>query len=157
MKIHLPSLKEGVPTKVQQEYDPKHSDVEFVDLKYSEPLVMDGIVEKDRDTLTFRGHLTSKVVKICARCLKSVKDHVDQPFELFYEIKGKEDLETLNDLREVLILDHPIRFLCREECRGLCPSCGINLNVEECNCRATDRSVPLSDLKKIWISKKEKK
>lgn len=156
MKIHLPSFKEGVPTKVQQEYDPKHLDVEFVDLKYSQPLLLDGVVEKGPDTLTFRGHLTSEAEKICARCLTSVKDPVDEPFELFYEIKGKEDIETLNDLREVLILDHPIRFICREDCRGLCPSCGVNLNETRCHCEA-NRATPLSQLKKMWPSKKENK
>ena len=96
-------------------------------------------------------------VYVCARCLKSVKDHVGQPFELFYEIKGREDLETLNDLREILILDHPIRFICREECRGLCLSCGVNLNETRCNCEGIDRSAPFSQLKKLWPSKKENK
>lgn len=134
MKIHLRDHKLGVPTAVSQEYDPKHLDLEFVDLKYSRSLSMQGTVEKGLDTLTFRGTLRSEVDHICGRCLKAVKEPVDQRFEFFYEIKGREDIETLPDIREVLILDHPISFVCRKDCSGLCPKCGIDLNESRCPC-----------------------
>ena len=155
MKIHLPSFKEGVPTKVCQEYDPKQLDLEFVDLKYLSPLVLDGIVEKGHDALTFRGRLTSEVDRVCGRCLTATKDRLDQAFELFYEIKGLEDLETLDDLRECLILEHPISYVCKEGCLGLCLFCGINLNNTRCECKSKTESgtKPFSVLRKIQKEK----
>lgn len=157
MKLHLANLKEGVITRVHQDYDPKLLDLEFVDLKYTGPLSLEGAVEKGPDTLTFRGHLVSQIERICARCLISVKDRVDQPFELFYEIKGREEIETLDDIRELLILDHPIQFVCQEDCCGLCPTCGTNLNESRCHCD-TSQASPFVPLKKIWAkSKKEKR
>jgi uncharacterized protein len=119
--------------------------------------VLDGTVEKGHETLTFRGHLTSEVEHICGRCLMPVKDAVNQPFELFYEIKGVEDIETLDDLREILILNHPISFVCREDCRGLCPQCGVNLNERSCDCQKKFGESGFSSLKTLWQKMKEGK
>ncbi len=54
-------------------------------------------------------------------------------------------------LREQVLLATPVRALCREDCKGLCPQCGLNLNVEQCNCeqRPSDlRWDALSEIKK---------
>lgn len=134
MKIQLRLLQDGFPKDVRQEYNPKELDLEFVDLTYLESVRMNGRVEKFQDTLTFRGNLMSRVAHTCARCLKPVEEAVDRPFEMVYDIRGKEEVDTLEDLREILILDHPIRFLCREECPGLCPRCGADLSEGPCQC-----------------------
>ena len=157
MKIHLPDFKPGVPRPVHESYDPKHLDLEFVDLKYTKPLDMEGTVEKGHDTVTFRGNLTSEVVHICGRCLIQVSEKIDEPFELFYETKDIEDIETLADLREVMLLGHAITYVCRSECRGLCPNCGINLNEAACKCESRFKSEPFSALKNIRITSKEGK
>ena len=160
MKLRLAEFKEGVPLRVEQDYDPKQLDVEFVDLKYRKPLHLEGTAEKGPDTLTFRGRLTSEIEHICGRCLKAVSQPVDQPFELYYEIKGLESIETIDDLREVLILDHPITFVCRENCKGLCPACGANLNETQCRCVPERTPAPTGafvKLKKLWEQKQEKK
>lgn len=134
MKIAVRLLREGIPEKVHHEYDAKQLDLEFVDLFYLSRLVMDGTVDKFRDTLTFKGHLESRVRHVCARCLKPVEEAIDYPFELVYQIQGRDEVDTLDDLREVLLLEHPIHFLCREECLGLCPKCGTDLNEGQCSC-----------------------
>ncbi|MBI3313064.1 MAG: DUF177 domain-containing protein [Candidatus Omnitrophica bacterium] len=155
MKIHLYDYKVGVPSAVSETYDPKKLDMEFVDLKYVQPLKMEGTIEKSLDTLTFRGLLQSEVEHICGRCLKSVKDTVNQPFEFFYEIKGLEDVETLPDIREALMLDHPISFICSKDCRGLCPNCGINLNESKCNCASKFTGGSFSGVRMIRSKGKE--
>ncbi len=134
MKIAVRTLGEGASKNVRAEYNAKELDLEFVDLTYLTQLKLDGTVEKAVDTLTFRGHMTSQVQHTCARCLKGITEDVDYPFELVYDIRGKEEVDTLDDLREILILDHPIRYLCRENCQGLCPRCGADLNQGPCPC-----------------------
>ena len=157
MKILLSQYQEGVPENVEGVYDPKKLDLEFVDLVYTKPLSLRGTIEKGRDTLSFKGCLQSDVENICGRCLKKIPSHVDKPFELFYEIRGKEFIETMDDIREVLILDHPISFVCREGCRGLCPHCGVNRNETECRCESPKMSSrPFAGLKMIWGNKKER-
>ena len=134
MKILVRPLREGVPKAVHEEYNPKELDLEFVDLSYLEKVVCDGTVEKFGNTLTFRGQLKSRAEHTRARCLAQVEEPIVPTFEVIYDVLGKEEVDTLDDLREMLILDHPIRFLCREDCPGLCPQCGADLNKSRCTC-----------------------
>ena len=134
MKIEVHLLRDGFPKAVRVEYNPKEMDLEFVDLTYLQPVLLEGAVEKIQDTLTVRGHLTSQQQRTCARCLKHVDTPLNQPLELIYDIKGKTEVDALEDIREILILDHPIRFLCQENCKGLCPFCGADLNEGSCDC-----------------------
>lgn len=134
MKIAVRLLRDGFPKEVHETYDAEKLDLEFVDLTYLEGVRMNGTVEKFQDTLTFRGHLTSRLEHTCARCLKPVEEAMDHPFELVYDIKGREELDALEDIREILILNHPFRFLCREGCPGLCPQCGADLSQGHISC-----------------------
>lgn len=91
----------------------------------------------------------------CARCLDPVSLPVEKSFDLIYrplgvdrrvEEVGISEAETeigyyqgegllLEDaLREQVLLATPVRALCREDCKGLCPHCGLNLNLEQCHC-----------------------
>ncbi len=154
MIILLAQFKEDVSAPVHQEYDPKKLDLEFVDLKYLDPLVLDGTVEKGHDALVFRGNMVTDVEHICGRCLKGVKEHVDQPFELFYETKNKDSIDTTDDLREVLILNHPISFLCSKNCK-LPGTTGGRKRDAETNQDLTYKA--FMPLKQLWERKKEDK
>lgn len=159
MNLRLADYKEDVEIPVRKDYDPRDLDIEFVDLKYSKPLLMEGTVEKGADTLVFRGQLSSEIEHICGRCLASIHSVLDQPFELYYEIQGKEFVDTTDDLREVLILEHPIIFVCQENCKGLCPQCGSNLNDGNCRCAPTPAPAQnvFTQLKHLLEKKQEKK
>jgi uncharacterized protein len=52
-----------------------------------------------------------------------------------------------------LLLSLPTRPLCREDCRGLCPHCGINLNRESCGCREERLDSRLAALRSIKVSR----
>lgn len=134
MKILVPPLREGHPKPVHESYNAKALDLEFVDLTYLEPVILDGTVEKFMESITFKGSLRSRVEHTCARCLRQVEEAIDQPFEVLYEIQGRTEIDTMDDLRERLILECPIRYLCREDCAGLCPKCGGDLNQRVCHC-----------------------
>jgi uncharacterized protein len=155
MKIILADYKEGVPVSVQETYDPKKLDLEFVDLTYIKPLEMDGVVEKSHDTVNFHGRLTSRVEKLCGRCLKKITSDLDKNFELYYETMGKEVIDTIDDLRETLILDHSLVYLCSEKCKGLCPHCGANRNEKDCRCESQVKNNVFGELKKL-LKKKTK-
>jgi len=156
VKIVLRDLNEDEPKELQAEYNPKSLDLEFVDLKYEGPLHLRAMALKSQKTLHFWGDLTARVEEICARCLESVHEDVDRPFDLFYETEDKEEIDTLDDLREVLILEHPVSFLCRPDCKGLCPQCGCNFNLETCSCRAKSQDTkPFSRLDQIVRRVKE--
>jgi len=47
---------------------------------------------------------------------------------------GQSELDVTSDIRDALLLSIPFKLLCSEDCKGLCPGCGVNLNFEECKC-----------------------
>ncbi|MBN2171495.1 MAG: DUF177 domain-containing protein [Candidatus Krumholzibacteriota bacterium] len=51
---------------------------------------------------------------------------------------GVQEIDIGEQVRETLLLALPMRLLCREDCRGLCPGCGANLNEEPCVCHRED-------------------
>ena len=62
-----------------------------------------------------------------------------------------EELDVQRILLEQLLLNVPMRSLCKEDCRGLCPHCGINRNLKSCSCAETEvdpRWEALRDLQK---------
>jgi len=133
LEIH--QFKDGVPTRLEREYDAQELDLEFVDFHYRKKIALSGDVEKIGQTLTFRGTLKSEVEQVCARCLESSTVTPILPFDLVYEIGTQETIDTTDDLRDILILSHPDRFLCKTNCKGLCTKCGANLNLKPCDCK----------------------
>jgi uncharacterized protein len=112
--------------------------------------------------LRLRGKLSAELELQCARCLEPVRQQVRRDFELLYRPLGADagrdelsvtDAEAeigyyqgegllLEDvLREQVLLALPLKITCREDCKGLCPHCGTNLNQEKCSC-STDVEDP---------------
>lgn len=74
------------------------------------------------------------------------EEAVDDENFIFYE---GEVIDLGEVLREQIELDKPIRTLCREDCKGLCPSCGNNLNTHPCKCTLVSQDSPFKVLKDI--------
>jgi len=73
----------------------------------------------------------------CSRCLEPVRfiDRVDD-FELAFDINPQtEFVEYGDDIRQELLIALSGVVRCSEECKGLCKSCGVNLNKEKCRCK----------------------
>jgi uncharacterized protein len=105
--------------------------------------------------IRLRGRLSAGLELQCARCLEPLRQDVKREFELLYRPLGADagrdelsvtDAEAeigyyqgdgllLEDvLREQVLLALPLKVTCREDCKGLCPQCGKNLNQEQCSC-----------------------
>jgi len=109
-------------------------------------------------------------VVLCSRCSESVSVPVSDQFAILFtgvseafraeesELSAAEmDVDVMQDdrldvsrfLRENVLLGLPLQPLCRAECRGLCPHCGINLNETSCRCQVQEgdpRLLPLQHL-----------
>ena len=159
MKIVLSEYKEGVPREVEEKYNGAELDVEFVDMHYTRPVEMHGTVEKGPDTVTFKGHLTSEVETTCGRCLVGMKRPFDAEFDIYLETKDLEVIDAMEDIREVLLLEHDLAYTCREDCKGLCPQCGVNRNEKACKCQSSTgktENKAFSALKNLLKKNKEK-
>lgn len=123
------------------------------------------------DDIRIVGKLATEVELACARCLELVRQPVERDFELLFRPQGADkgraeasvstgeseisyyegDGLLLEDvLREQVLLAVPYRVLCRENCKGLCITCGRNLNSGECTCQEAQpdpRWNPLGNLR----------
>ncbi|MBQ6609385.1 MAG: DUF177 domain-containing protein [Oscillospiraceae bacterium] len=113
--------------------------------KYLSPPRAEGTVFSEAGILLAEGTITAEMLCICDRCgqeFESVKEtDVDavivqeesEEYPEFFALQG-----TVLDLQELLstclILDMETKFLCREDCKGLCARCGRNLNLGPCGC-----------------------
>jgi uncharacterized protein len=87
----------------------------------------------------------------CRRCLRPLDEHtrsdVDELYQSVvthpdaFEIVG-DQLDLLPMVRELALLDAPESPLCRPDCAGLCPVCGVDLNETTCSCEAPVQSSP---------------
>jgi uncharacterized protein len=94
----------------------------------------------------------------CRRCLKALDEHeVSQVDELYqsvvtnpeaFEIVG-DQLDLTQMVRELALLDAPLAPLCRPDCAGLCPICGIDLNDGTCSCEAPELGSPWDALNQL--------
>ncbi len=64
-----------------------------------------------------------------------------------------EEVDVSPLIREQLLLALPTRPLCQEGCRGLCPQCGANLNLNSCDCSAAKFDPRLEALRSLKISR----
>lgn len=136
--------------------------------------VIDCHVDKvDGASIHVRGRLRAALDLECGRCLEPFALAVDQELDLFYlpggagaaeeeeevELKDRDmvvayyrgDRLDLGDvIREQFFLATPLKPLCRDDCRGRCPSCGIDRNTAACACPVPEGDPRLLDLKKIF-------
>ncbi|MFC1566625.1 DUF177 domain-containing protein [bacterium] len=105
--------------------------------------------------LIVNGNITGKVESKCNRCLEFFAAEYEAPFEQSYEITNQDDEILLDeDIRQAFLLGLPIKFLCNEQCKGLCDACGINLNTGKCECQKKEKITPFSQLKNLINKKK---
>ena len=135
MKFILSEFTEGVQVPVEGSFDAKTIEVEFPDMLYTAPILLKGEAEKSPGMLRLQGTLTTAVKRICGKCLKEKNEKLSFPIDWIFDLSGKDTIEPLENVRELLIVEHPLVHLCKPSCKGLCPQCGIDLNEGSCNCK----------------------
>ena len=70
----------------------------------------------------------------CARCLEVFHRQRVQDMVFTIDLKNQISIDLVPWIREEIMAEQPIRVLCRDECRGLCAVCGVNLNKNPCRC-----------------------
>lgn len=125
------------------------------------------------------GHFETVVQVACSRCLESFKIPLEGRFALTFarelpEVEGEggeevelsaddmglilfegDELDLREALQEQVVMALPSRPLCSEDCRGLCPQCGIDLNTGSCDCSAPVVKNKFAALKDFKVEKKK--
>jgi uncharacterized protein len=128
----------------------------------SDILVLDKILvkltaERQLQEVRIRGAFQVDIEVPCSRCLETVRFPIAARFDQFYESNAEHPLEgeielqekdteiaffsgdfiEVSDIvREQILLSLPMKPICQETCKGLCPHCGKNRNLETCNCES---------------------
>ena len=103
---------------------------------------------------------------LCARCLKETKQVLEAEGEKYIADKSEEDekdsggdfyvteidgiIETDDFIAEFLGVEKPYRYLCSEDCSGLCPKCGNDLNGGACSCPQKEKNPAFDILDKFF-------
>lgn len=158
MRIELENL-EGGKGDFAHVYNPDELNPVDERVKLTAPTEVNGKIRLAGNEVFVNGHVETRAQVECDRCLKPIELPVNADFELEY-ISGSEyessgvaelteaemsvsvfdgnaiDVDEI--VKEQILLAVPTRMLCREDCKGICPQCGVDRNTGECNCVTED-------------------
>lgn len=149
MTIDVSGILKEFGGKIEVNGEVRISEVEFKGERYilEEPLKVNGTISNNGKALVLTADVEAQMRTQCARCLDDIV--VDAGFsveESFVQSESKvpEDddiivfdgytIELDDVIEDNLIMNIEGRYLCDEDCKGLCPQCGANLNNGECGC-----------------------
>ncbi len=142
-------------------------------------LAFDLRAQKMGEDLYLEGEARGTFECACSRCLARYRHALREPFRIVLEpasgrvpsdpegadalartgvFLGDEldtgwyngpEIDLTRYLQEVVALGIPVQPLCREECRGLCPQCGVDRNTEACDCREASSNSPFAALRSL--------
>jgi uncharacterized protein len=128
-------------------------------------------VEKVGEDVLMRGEATAGLRLVCSRCLKEFERDLTVPLDLAFSPEkemgeerehelaeeemsigfySEDEIDLAEVVREQMLLNIPMKSLCDEACKGLCPHCGADLNVETCACGTREVDPRLKALEKFF-------
>jgi DUF177 domain-containing protein len=133
-------------------------------------------IEPERDMIFVNGRIVSTLRVMCSRCLAPFEIPLKQGFNVRFSRKIPQDvhpgdaegveltadeiglafyegdaIDLRDAVQEQVVLALPYQPICREDCMGLCPRCGADLNVEVCQCSAQKQPGPFDILKNLKL------
>ena len=160
----------GASRRFDFELSPDELDLEDSDLSLKSGVHVTGEVEKTAAELMVRGSITGDGEIECSRCLDPVEQKLKIDFQVSFVTPehfsadkenevGEADLDTdilegdridIKDIvREQILLNIPEQVFCRPDCKGLCPKCGANRNLIDCNCDLNETDPRWAALKNL--------
>jgi uncharacterized protein len=150
LKIHLPTYLPGIHA-IEESLEPVSLDLDTE--RFSEQITAKLMLDRHDPYLQFQFDLRTFIFLDCDRCAESYREELHAQTGMMYVLghhakaidaddpgitylpAGTMDLDLTTDLRDFLLLALPSKFLCKEDCRGLCADCGANLNLQSCQCQ----------------------
>lgn len=120
----------------------------------------------DGKTLSFEGDIFAVITAPCDRCTEptdvEIRSHIVQHYApADTTVNPEDEVETFEgfilDLNELVLsemeISVPMKILCKDDCKGLCPACGKNLNQGPCGCDLHEDDPRWDDLKNLLQAK----
>ena len=123
------------------EFTPNNQVIDIPDAEFSAPVKVSGTAYlTDMHSAYIEGEIMFSVKANCTRCLEPTEKQFVAEFaeqvssdEDSYPVKN-DSVDLTKIIEDKIIMTIPVSFLCREDCKGICFSCGKNLNDGECEC-----------------------
>jgi uncharacterized protein len=162
MKINIQNLDNNI-LELDEVVYPDFINVDYRH-NYPDPVDIHIKVDKFGVDYKFNIQLNTKAHYICDRCLVEYdmdfeatqaqivqigEGQLSDQVDIIQLAAGTTEVEIDPFLEEIIILNHPSKMLCRENCKGLCPGCGIDLNEEDCRCGESKIDPRWEELKKF--------
>ena len=162
MKVFIKDLSEGLHER--------HEEVTAESLSFPDPqsypesVIIDLIIDRLDNIYRIKMDVRTRVKQVCDRCLDEYTTDFHDVLEQIYQLGpgmlddeeevvvlpvDTREIDVSDAIREVVVMSRPIKLLCSEECKGLCPRCGINRNHDKCNCDTDDIDPRLEKLKSL--------
>jgi len=124
-------------------------------------------LDKSLRQILLQSEIQAEGIFVCDRCLENFCRKLDVTYSMVYiqgnmstvDLKKEEDIQVLSadtnyidldeDVRQCILLAIPQKLLCRDDCNGLCPTCGVNKNTENCSCGTEAVDTRWDTLKKL--------
>lgn len=151
MQINLSPIINSDGRKIKLSEDIFLNASEKDNFKINNPVHFEGTASNIGGTIELSGNVTADILLICDRCTEEY-EHLLK-FDIFEQYKKSDSLSDTDENPDYNILEGseidldyivytnlfmnlPSKSLCNPSCKGLCPSCGANLNKSECNCKS---------------------
>jgi uncharacterized protein len=163
MKIRLDSIHRG-EHQLQHHINPR--DLELDEEHFNHPITINMQWDRRDPYIRLRFDLSTHFQSICDRCLEDVDITLETQTNLVIQLRDQvpedsddpdfkiispddTEIDVTGDIRDAILLAVPIKILCSDRCKGLCPHCGTNLNLEQCNCPTTPDNPQWEQLRKL--------
>lgn len=149
------------------DYEYNGSDFEFEGdiIKYDSSCKITGKVTSESGIIVLKANIKTKLKMKCSRCLEAfiypVDIDIEERFTTDESLFDEEDVTVVSgdviDITEIaqesIISSLPIKRLCKDDCKGLCPVCGCNLNYTQCDCQKEDVDLRFEALRSLFNNK----
>lgn len=126
------------------------NDEEFLQKTHlNKTIIFNGDFFKVEDNILLTGIVRYVYAETCARCLTEFENTSETKFEAIVGRKREDEEEESDEIKlvmedgcvnldetikQMIYLSMPMKAVCKADCKGICPTCGVNLNVEKCKC-----------------------
>jgi uncharacterized protein len=169
MRVELASL-ESIGGKFAHVYEPGELTLDEERIDLAEPPGVAGRIRRVGARVTVEGQIAAGTRVECDRCLAPIAAPVNTEFrvefvtpdvyqaeqaaelaeeDLALSVFDGEAIDVDEIVREQLLLAVPSYALCREDCKGLCPVCGVDRNRIDCNCQLAETDPRWSGLENL--------
>jgi len=148
MKIQIGGLSEGVHSYRFQTNAPELG----LQGGFKQEVLVVATLDRTSSQILLKAQVQTTSTVSCDRCAGDFECPISASYQMYYVHEGTESsaidptevqlipsgvgfIDIAEDVRQTVLLGIPLKLLCSENCRGLCPRCGTNLNNESCTCR----------------------